>query len=155
VFEAKVYECSTPFRGDPELALGLAKEALREHGFAILPGSSAELRAEGPGVRSFHRSALLGVSEIRIQIAASTLTVSATLGGVAAANRLATFLPPAVALLLVISRALLGRGVAYPGLWFAALWLVASPRIEALVERRTTQAVDHLAREIAVAALPD
>ena len=62
VFEAKVYEYSTPFRGDPDAALTLAKAALLAQGFEILPGSSAELRAKGPGMRSTQQSALLGVS---------------------------------------------------------------------------------------------
>ena len=155
MFKAKAYECSTPFRGDPGAALTLAKTALLAQGFEILPGSSAELRAEGPGMRSTRQSALLGVSEFRIQIAASALTVSATLGGVATMKTFVTFFPPGLVFSLVVLFAVLGHGISYLGLWLAAPWLAISPLMAALIERRTTRAVDRLARSMAVAALPD
>jgi hypothetical protein len=154
VFEAKVYECSNPFRGDPDTAFTLAKTALLALGFEILPGSSAELRAEGPGMRSTQQSALLGVSEFRFQIAASTLTVSATLGGVSTMKAFVTFFPPGLILSLVALFAVLGHGISYLGLWLAAPWLVISPLMASLIERRTKRAVDRLARSMAVAALP-
>ena len=155
VFEAKLYEYSTSFRGDPDAAFSLAKAALLALGFEILPGSSAELRAEGPGMRSTRQSALLGVSKFRFQIAASTLTASATLGGVATMKAFVTLFPPGLILSLVVLFAALGHGISYLGLWLAAPWLVISPLMAALIERRTTRAVDRLARSMAVAALPD
>ena len=155
MFEAKRYEYSTPFRGDPEAAFALAKTALLSLGFEILPGSSAELRAEGPGMRSTQQSALLGVSEFRFQIAASTLTASATLGGVASMRAFVTFFPPGLILLLVALFAALGHGISYLGLWLAAPWLIISPLMAALIERRATRAVDRLTRSMAVAALQD
>jgi hypothetical protein len=155
VFKAKQYEYSAPFRGDPGAAFTLAKSALLALGFEILPGSSAELRAEGPGMRSTQQSALLGVSEFRFQIAASTLTASATLGGVATARAFVTLFPPGLILSLVVLFAVLGYGVSYLGLWLTVPWLVISPLMAALIERRTTRAVDRLARSMAVAALPD
>jgi hypothetical protein len=155
VFEAKLYEHSTSFRGDPDAAFTLAKAALLAQGFEMIPGSSAELRAEGPGMRSTRQSALLGVSEFRFQIAASTLTVSAVLGGVATIKAFMTFFPPGLILSLVVLFAVLGHGVSYLGLWLAAPWLIISPLMAALIERRTTRAVDRLARSMAVAALPD
>jgi hypothetical protein len=154
VFEVKLYEYSTPFRGDPEAAFTLAKTALLALGFEILPGSSAELRAEGPGMRSTRQSALLGVSEFRFQIAASTLTASATLGGVATMRAFVTLFPPGLILSLVVLFAVLGHGISVLGLWLAAPWLVISPLMAVLIERRTTRAVDRLARSMAVAALP-
>ena len=155
MFEAKLYEYSAPFRGDPDAAFSLAKTALLEQGFEILPGSSAELRAEGPGMRSTHQAALLGVSEFRFQIAASTLTVSATLGGVRTMKTFVTFFPPGLILSVVVLLAVFGHGISYLGLWLAAPWLVISPLMAALIKRRTTRAVDRLARSMAVAALPD
>ena len=155
VFEAKVYEYSAPFRGDPDAAFTLAKTALLAQGFEILPGSNAELRAEGPGMRSTHQAALLGVSEFRFQIAASTLTVSATLGGVRTVKVFVTFFPPGLILSLVVLFAVLGHGISYLGLWLAAPWLAISPLMAALIKRRTTRAVDRLARSMAEAALPD
>jgi len=155
VFEAKVYEYSTPFRGDPDAAFTLAKAALLAQGFEILPGSSAELRAEGPGMRSTRQSALLGVSEFRFQIAASTLTASATLGGVATMRAFVTLFPPGLILSLVVLFAVLGRGISYLGLCLIVPWLVVSPLMATLIERRTTRAVDRLTRSMAVAALPD
>jgi hypothetical protein len=155
VFKAKLYEFSTPFRGDPGAAFTLAKKALLALGFEILSGSSAELRAEGPGMRSTRQSALLGVSEFRFQIAASTLTASATLGGVATMKAFVTLFPPGLILSLVVLFAALGHGISYLGLWLAVPWLVISPLMAALIERRTTRAVDRLARSMAVAALPD
>jgi hypothetical protein len=155
VFEAKLYEYSAPFRGDPGAAFTLAKTALLALGFEILPGSSAELRAEGPGMRSTQQSALLGVSEFRFQIAASTLTASATLGGVASMRAFVTLFPPGLILSLVVLFAVLGHGISYLGLWLAVPWLVISPLMAVLIERRTTRAVDRLARSMAVAALPD
>ena len=154
VFEPKRYEYSTPFRGDPDVALTLAKTTLLAQGFEIRPGSSAELRAEGPGMRSTRQSALLGVSEFRFQIAAATLTASATLGGVANMRAFVTFFPLGLILSLVVLFAVLGHGISYLGLWLAAPWLVISPLMAALIERRTTRAVDRLARSMAVAALP-
>jgi hypothetical protein len=155
VFEAKLYEYSAPFRGDPGAAFTLAKTALLALGFEILPGSSAELRAEGPGMRSTQQSALLGVSEFRFQIAASTLTASATLGGVASMRAFVTLFPLGLILSLVVLFAVLGHGISYLGLWLAVPWLVISPLMAAIIERRTTRAVDRLARSMAVAALPD
>jgi hypothetical protein len=155
VFEAKLYEYSTPFRGDPDAAFTLAKTALLALGFEILPGSSAELRAEGPGMRSTRQSALLGVSEFRFQIAASTLTASATLGGVATMKAFVTLFPPGLILSLVVLFGVLGHGISYLGLWLVAPWLVISPLMAALIERRATRAVARLARSMAVAALPD
>ncbi len=154
-FEAKVYEFSNPFRGDPDTAFTLAKTALLALGFEILPGSNAELRAEGPGMRSTQQSALLGVSRFRFQVAASTLTASATLGGVASMKAFVTLFPPGLILSLVVLFAVLGQGISYLGLWLAAPWLVISPLMAALIERRTTRAVDRVARSMAVAALPD
>ncbi|MBW1844168.1 MAG: hypothetical protein JRJ05_07485 [Deltaproteobacteria bacterium] len=155
MFESKRYEYSTSFRGDPDVALTLAKTALLSQGFEILPGSSAELRAEGPGMRSTRQSALLGVSEFRFQIAASTLTASATLGGVASMKAFVMLFPIGLILSLVVLFAVLGQGVSYLGLWLTLPWLVLSPLMAALIERRTTRAVDRLARSMAVAALPD
>jgi hypothetical protein len=155
VFEPKRYEYSTPFRGDPDDALTLAKTALLSQGFEILPGSSAELRAEGPGMRSTRQSALLGVSEFRFQIAASTLTASATLGGVSSMRAFVMLFPIGLILSLVVLLAVLGQGISYLGLWLTLPWLVISPLMAALIERRTTRAVDRLARSMAVAALPD
>lgn len=155
VFEAKMYEYSTPFRGDLDAAFTLAKTALVSQGFEILPGSSAELRAEGPGMRSTQQSALLGVSEFRFQIAASTLTVSAVLGGVSTMKAFVTFFPPGLVLSLVVLFAVLGHGISYLGLWLAAPWLAISPLMATLIERRTTRTIDRLARSMAAAALPD
>ena len=152
MFEAKVYEYSNPFRGDSDAAFTLARTALLAQGFEILPGSSAELRAEGPGMRSTRQSALRGVSEFRFRIAASSLTVSATLGGVATMKAFVTFFPPGFVLSLVVLFAVLGHGIVYPGLWLAAPWLIVSPLMATLIERRTTRAVDRLARSMAVAA---
>jgi hypothetical protein len=155
VFKAKQYEYSTPFRGDPGAAFTLAKTALLSLGFEILPGSSAELRARGPGMRSTQQSALLGVSEFRFQIAAATLTASATLGGVASMRAFVTLFPPGLILSLVALFAALGHGISYLGLGLAAPWLIISPLMAALIERRTTRAIDRLARSMAVEALQD
>ena len=155
MFEPKRYEYSTPFRGDPDAALTLAKTALIAQGFEILPGSSAELRAEGPGMRSTRQSALLGVSEFRFQIAASTLTASATLGGVARMKAFVVLFPIGLIFSLVVLFAVLGQGNSYLGLWLTLPWLVVSPLMAALIERRTMRAIDRLARSMAVAALPD
>lgn len=155
MFEAKLYEYSTPFRGNPDAAFTLAKTALLAQGFEILPGSSAELRAEGPRMRSTQQSALLGVSKFRFQIAASTLTVSAALGGVRAMKIFVTFFPLGLILSLVVLFAVVGHGISYLGLGLAAPWLAISPLMAALIERRTMRAVDRLARSMAVEALPD
>ena len=155
VFEAKVYECCKPFRGDPGAAFSLAKTALLAQGFEILPGSSAELRAVGPGMRRTQQSALLGVSDFRFQISASTLTVSSTLGGVATMKAFVSLFPLGLILSLMVLFAVLGHGISYLSLWLAAPWLVISPLMAALIERRTIRAVDRLARSMAIAALPD
>ncbi len=154
MFEPKRYEFTTAFRGDPERAFARAKEALLAQGFEILPGSSAELRATGPGMRSTRQPALLGASELRFQLSASTLTVSATLGGVARVKAFVTLFPVGLILSLVALLAALGQGVSYLGLGLAVPWLFASPLMAALIERRTTRAVDRLARSMALAALP-
>jgi hypothetical protein len=66
-----------------------------------------------------------------------------------------TLFPPGLILSLVVLFAVLGQGISYLGLWLVAPWLVISPLMAALIERRTTRAVDRLARSMAVAALPD
>jgi len=154
VFEPKRYEFSTAFRGDPDRAFACAREALLAQGFEILPGSSAELRATSPGMRSTRQPALRGASDLRFQLSASTLIVSATLGGVARMKAFVTLFPVGLILSLVALLAALGRGVSYLGLALAVPWLVVSPLMAALIERRTTRAVDRLARRMAVAALP-
>jgi len=155
VFEPKRYEYSTAFRGDPDRAFARAKDVLLAQGFEILPGSSAELRATGPGMRSTRQPALLGVSELRFQISASLLTVSATLGGVSRVKAFVTLFPVGLILALVVLFAALGQGVSYLGLGLAVPWLIISPLMAALIERRTMRAVERLARSMAVAALPD
>ena len=106
-------------------------------------------------MRSTRQSALLGVSEFRIQIAASALTVSATLGGVSTMKAFVTFFPLGLVLSLVVLFAVLGHGISYLGLWLAAPWLAISPLMATLIERRTTRTIDRLARSMAAAALPD
>jgi hypothetical protein len=155
VFEPKRYEYSTAFRGDSDLAFALAKDVLLAQGFEILPGSSAELRATGPGMRSTRQPALLGASELRFQISASLLTVSATLGGVFRMKAFVTLFPVGLILSLVAVLAAFGQGVSYLGLGLAVPWLIISPLVATLIERRTTRAVARLARSLAVAALPD
>jgi len=63
--------------------------------------------------------------------------------------------PIGLILSLVVLLAVLGQGILYLGLWLTLPWLVISPLMAVLIERRTTRAVDRLARSIAVAALPD
>jgi hypothetical protein len=106
-------------------------------------------------MRSTQQSALLGVSKFRFQIAASTLTASAALGGVRTMKIFVTFFPLGLILSLVALFAVLGHGISYLGLGLAAPWLAISPLMAALIERRTMRAVDRLARSMAVEALPD
>jgi hypothetical protein len=155
VFDAKQFEYSAPFRGDPDAALSLAKASLLALGFEILPGSNAELRAVGPGMRTTQQPALLGVSEFRFQIAASALTTTATLGGVARMKAFLTFFPPGLILSLVVGLAAFGQGVSHLGLWLALPWIVISPMMAVLIERRTTRAVERLTRSMAREATPD
>jgi hypothetical protein len=106
-------------------------------------------------MRRTQQSALLGVSDFRFQISASTLTVSSTLGGVATMKAFVSLFPLGLILSLMVLFAVLGHGISYLSLWLAAPWLVISPLMAALIERRTIRAVDRLARSMAIAALPD
>jgi hypothetical protein len=63
--------------------------------------------------------------------------------------------PIGLILSLVVLFALLGQGTSYLGLWLTLPWLVISPLMAALIERRTTRSIDRLVRSMAVSALPD
>ena len=133
-------------------------DLVRERG-AFVTAAQAEphvvmISIDGLRPEVYRQPALLGVSRFRFQIAASTLTASATLGGVASMKTFVTLFPPGLILSLVVLFAVLGQGISVLGLWLAAPWLVISPLMAVLIERRTTRAVDRLARSMAVAALP-
>lgn len=144
MFEAKVHEISVPLGGDPAAALDVARIALLSLGFEILADSEAELCARGPGMQSNRQPALLGATELSLHVTSSSVDARATLGGVSSMKAFLFLFPPGLALGLAIVFALLEM----PEWWVAALsvapWLVLSPWIASLVERRAIQAVDHL-----------
>jgi hypothetical protein len=149
MFTAKVHETRATLTGNATTALAVARTALLSLGFEILSDSSSELVAHGPGMGSNREPALLGASELQLQVAGYEVVARATLGGVAALKTFLYLFPPALALAL-------GLGFAYSGMggWWACLawalpWLVLSPWLAARLERRTTQAVDRLVQGMA------
>ncbi len=60
--------------------------------------------------------------------------------------------PPGLILSLMAVGAAAGQGVTYLGFWLMIPWLVISPLMASLIERRTTRAVARLTRSMAAAA---
>ena len=149
IFDPKVYEYSTPLRGDAAAAFDVARTALLAQGFEILTDEDAELSAEGPGMRGTQQSPLAGVSKLQLHVASSTLSATATLGGAARMKMFLYLFPPALALFLMISFALAGMGVVWISAVAVAPWVVISPLMASAIERRTTKAVDGLVRSMA------
>ena len=144
MFDPKVHEYAAPLRGDAAAALDVARTALLSLGFEIVTDSAAELRAHGPGMRSNREPALLGATELRLQVMNSQIAARATLGGVATMKTFLYLFPPGLVLLLSAVFALAGRGVWWVGLAWVLPWLFISPLMAFAIERRTTRAVDRL-----------
>ena len=144
MFDPKVHEYSAPLRGDAVAALDVARTALLSPGFEILTESEAELCARGPGMHSNREPALLGASELRIRVTSSMIPARATLGGVATMRAFLFLFPPGLALSLALIFALSGMGMWWVSLFAVAPWLLLSPWMASLIERRTTRAVDRL-----------
>lgn len=149
MFDPKVHEVSTPLAGDPAAALDVARIALLSLGFEILADSEAELCARGPGMQSNRQPALLGASELSLRVTSSDVAARATLGGVAAMKAFLFLFPPGLALALALLFGLLGMQNWWVAGAAVAPWLLLSPWMAALIEFRTTRAVDRLVRGMA------
>jgi hypothetical protein len=144
MFAAKVHETRATLTGNATMALDVSRTALLPLGFEILADSSSELRVRGPGMQSNREPALLGASELQIQVASYEITARATLGGVATMKAFLYLFPPALALALGLAFAFWGMSAWWTCLAWAAPWVVLSPWMAWHLERRTTRAVDRL-----------
>jgi hypothetical protein len=154
MFTPAEYKLSILFRGDAKAALELARAALVAQGFEILAQSASELSVRGPGLHDTRQSPLLGATELSLQIAASSIEAQAVLGGVARMKAFVYWFPPGLGLVLALSFLIAGL----PNWWVAFLaiapWLVISPLMGAMIERRTVRAIEGLVRSMAVVAKP-
>ena len=152
MFDPKVYEYSTPLRGNATAAFDIARTALLAQGFEILADEDAKLSAEGPGMRGTQQSPLVGVSELHLHVASSTIRASATLGGAARMKIFLYLFPPGLGLVLMIVFALAGMSMWWVSVLAVAPWVVISPLMASAIERRTTKAVNGLVRSMAQVA---
>lgn len=148
----KEHRFSVPFRGNRSAAIDVARTTLLAVGFEITAESEGELQAEGPGLRSTRQSPLLGASRYRFRVGSANIRVEALLGGVRNMKLFLFVFPAGLALLLMALFAILRM----ENWWVPALavspWVVISPLMAVMVQRRTTRAVDGLARSMARAA---
>jgi hypothetical protein len=151
MFEAKVHCYSAPFSGDRSAAMGIARAALLSQGFEILSDTGSELRARGPGMHSNAQPALMGATDFLIQVGASTVGATATLGGIARMKAFLFLFPPGVVLFLGLFSVLAGNPQIWSTLILGAAWLLLAPLFTKLLEYKTTRAVDALIRGMAQA----
>lgn len=149
MFTTPTYETSAPLRGDRDAALTVARGALTALGFAIESESDSELRAEGPGMTHNKQPALLGVTTLRLRVSGSVVSARAALGGVGNMKLFLYLFPPGLGLMLFVGFAVSGMGMAWIALLAVAPWLVLSPLLATMLERRTRRAVDTLVRNMA------
>lgn len=152
MFAASEYRYSVPLRGSAAAAFDIARTALLSQGFEILHDSADELSAEGPGMQSNRQPAIVGASRMCFRVASSTLSVTATLGGVARMKAFVYLFPPGLVLVLYGTFRLAGMAVPWQILLAAAPWIVVAPVMVAGMRRRTTRAVERLVRGMAQAA---
>ena len=126
----------------------MARTALVAQGFEILHQSDTELRARGPGMRSTHDPPLAGASELTLMVDSSGLEARATLGSAAKFKTFIYVFPPALGLLLSLSFLLAGMPKWWLGILCVAPWLFLSPVFGAIVEGKTTKAVQSLVRSM-------
>ena len=149
MFDPKVHEYSTSFRGDAAAAFDLARSALLSQGFEILKETDSEFCTEGPGMHSNHQSPLVGVSVFRLNVSATAITATATLGGIAKMAAFIYLFPPGLVISLVVGMMLAGHDMSWGVLLAAAPWLFLSPWMASSMERKTRNSVDGLVRGMA------
>ena len=136
MFDPTVHEVSAPLRGDAAAALDVARIALLSLGFEIVSETDVELFARGPGMQSNREPALLGASELRLEVTSSKVAAQATLGGVATMKAFVFLFPPGLALSLALVFAFFGMGKWRVALAWAAPWLLISPWMASRNSRR-------------------
>ena len=154
VFSPAEHKFTVLFRGDAQAALSLAQAALVAQGFEILAQSASELCVRGPGLHSTRQSPLLGATELSLHIAASSIEAQAALGGVARMKAFVYLFPPGLGLVLSLPFLLAGLPNWWVGLLAVAPWLVLSPLMGAMIERRTIRAIEGLVRSMVAVAKP-
>ena len=131
--------------------MGVGRTALLSQGFEIVSDTGSELHARGPGMHSNQQPALMGATEFIIQVGASTLAATATLGGVARMKAFVYLFPPGLVFLLALGSVFAGE----PQIWIALIlglpWIFIAPLIGKSLERTTTRAIDGLIRGMAQA----
>ena len=151
MFKAKVHRYSTEFSGDANAAMDIGRIALLSQGFEIISDTGSELHARGPGMHSNQQPPLMGATDFIIQIGASTVATTATLGGVARMKAFLYLFPPGLALLLGI----FGGFAVMEKFWYVLLfvvpWLFFSPLMAIAMEKQTIESVNSLTRGMAQA----
>ena len=155
MFDTNDHEYEIPFSGDPAVALEVARTALLGQGFEIVDQSSGELRATGPGMNSTNQPPLCGASEITFLVGTSAIVARARLGGVRKMKMFLWLFPPGLGLIVAVSFKLFGVPRSWIPLLAVAPWLVLSPILSSWIEKRTTKAVDSLARSMVQVAEGD
>ena len=152
VFDVAEHECELPFSGDPVAALETARTALLGHGFEIVEQARGQLRATGPGMSSTNQPPLYGASEITVFASSSTVAARARLGGVRKMKAFVWLFPPGLGLILTCSFVVAGMPFSWTPLLAVAPWFILAPLVSRWLEKRTTQAVESLARSMVQAA---
>ena len=129
--------------------MDVGRIALLSQGFEIVSDTGSELHAHGPGMHSNQQPPLMGVTDFIIQVGSSTVTTTATLGGVARMKAFLYLFPLGLALLLGIFGAISEMEKSWGALLFALPWLFLSPWLAISLENKTIEAVDALTRGMA------
>lgn len=151
MFDPEIHEFATPFSGNADAALDLARTALVSQGFEIVANAGSEMRLRGPGMQSNRQSALLGATDVWLQVTGSEIAVRAVLGGVAKMKAFVTLFPPGLILSLLVTFWAIGTA---PFNWGWSLlmigpWFVISPLMAASMKRNTENAIDGMVRGMA------
>ena len=152
MFAPKEYKYSASYNGSRAAAFDAARAALLALGFEMTTDSEGELHADGPGMHSSQQASLLGVSHIRFRAGSSRIRATATLGGVRKMIAFICVFPPGLALFLAAIFALLGQENWWVAFLAVSPWVILSPLLSRVMQRRTTHAVDALGRSMALAA---
>ena len=154
MFEAKIHRYSTPFSGDSAAAMNIGRIALLSQGFEIVSDTGSELHARGPGMHSNQQPPLMGATDFIIEVGASTVSTTATLGGVARMKTFVYLFPPGLVFVLALFGAIAG-GMSLEKCGYFLLFVVPglffAPMIAYGMEKQTINAVDSLIRGMAQA----
>ena len=151
------YRKSIAFTGDRTKVFEFAIMALTSVGFRLEAQSSSSLQFTGPGMNSSRENPLTGASLISLSVQEDELTLEAELGGLKRIRQVLIMLPAGLALLFLVLFGFLFRNRGFPFILFVSIlplspWLILTPVLSHVMQKRTHRALDTFLHNIGVAA---